>query len=397
MEARYRVFQLFWALALLARGFCMSSYQSSGADGASGVDIVASCVSNRTGPQPDVLWINMDKSAMRRHYFENQLDAFGLLRGSSRIRGMTPENVVVPQELANPQECKMLESRSVSEVPELMRRPRGRVLVDALCGRPRNNKRELTVTVSHLQALRTAVNSVSDSPYALILEDDMQFAFDVDYRALADSAPKDFAILQLVTSNDQNLKYLWGKYTDSKGEFLWEQRSDITDFWCAGAYIVNKEVFKPIINRIVRKVTSNGWVGFSVIAGYHCKPAYCCARVDEDNPADIESTNKKEVFFRGWDYDNQSIPFAKFRTNPACQFAPKGYQADHFIYEIARPHAYTLSVPLIGGRGKAGKNSTLHQEHVQWHAIAFESIHQMQDELKSGKVKLPSFAKQCES
>lgn len=352
---------------------------------------------NKTDPQPDVLWINMDRSFERRRYFEDQLESFGLLRGSSRIRGMTPENVIIPDELSSPGACKMLETRSVSEVPELMRRPRGRVLVDALCGRPRNTKRELTVTISHLQALRTALNQISDSPYALILEDDMQFAFDVDYQALADSAPKDFAILQLVTSNDQNLKYLWGKYTESKGKFLWEQRSDITDFWCAGAYVVNKEVFKPIINRILRKVTSNGWLGASVIAGYHCKPSYCCAMADPDNPANTDSLSKKEVFFRGWDYDNLSIPFGRYRTNPACQFAPKGYQADHFIYEIARPHAYTLSVPLIGGAGQAGKNSTLHQEHVQWHAIAFESIHQMQQELKSGKVALPAFAKMCAS
>jgi GR25 family glycosyltransferase involved in LPS biosynthesis len=355
-----------------------------------------SCASaNKSGPNPDVFWINMDKSLDRRRYFETQLESFGLLRGSSRIRGMTPDSVIIPEEIRSPQDCKMLESKSVTDVPELMRRPRGKILIDALCGRPRNNKHELTVTVSHLQALRTAVNSISESPYALILEDDMQFAFDVDYHALAASAPKDFAILQLVTSNDQNLKYLWKKYKDSDGEYLWEQRSDITDFWCAGAYIVNKEVFRPIINRISRKITSNGWIGMSIIAGYLYKPAYCSADVDRDYPNNPDSPNKRQTFFHGWDFDNRTMPFPRMRVNPACQLAPKGYQADHFIYEIARPHAYTLSVPLIGGMGKVGKNSTLHQEHVQWHAIAFEAINEMQTELKDGSVKLPSFAKMC--
>ncbi len=46
----------------------------------------------------------------------------------------------------------------------------------------------------------------------------MEFGFDVDYHALAQSAPEGFAILQLITSNDRNLKYLWKKYTDSDGK-----------------------------------------------------------------------------------------------------------------------------------------------------------------------------------
>ena len=145
---------------------------------------------------------------------------------------------------------------------------------------------------------------------------------------------------------------IFGRNTWTVKEYLWEQRSDITDFWCAGAYIVNKEVFKPIIDRIVRKVTSNGWVSMSIIAAYPCKPAVCCAEVDPDFPQNEDSPNKKTVFYHGWHYDNESIPFGKLRTNPACMFAPKGYQADHFIFEIARPHAYTLSVPLIGELGR---------------------------------------------
>jgi GR25 family glycosyltransferase involved in LPS biosynthesis len=351
--------------------------------------------SQRSGPVPDVFWINLDKSVERRIYFERQLGSHGMLKGSSRIRALSPDNVIVPEEIAVPHECKILTSKSVVDIPELLKRPRGRILIDALCGRPRNSKRELTVTASHLQALHTAVNSISESPYALILEDDMALSFDVDYHALAQSAPPDFAILQLVTSNDQNLKYLWKKYVDSGGKYLWEQRSDITDFWCAGAYIINKEVFKPIIDRIVRKITSNGWTAMSIIAAYPCKPDFCCAEVDPDFPWNEASANKRQVFYHGWHYDNRSIPFGRLRTNPACMFAPKGYQADHFVFEIARPHAYTLSVPLIGGAGKAGTNSTLHQEHVQWHKIAFDSIVDMQKEIYDGKVALPPFVRRC--
>ena len=158
---------------------------------------------------------------------------------------------------------------------------------------------------------------------------------------------------------------------DSGGEYLWEQRSDITDFWCAGAHIVNKEVFKPIINRIARKITQR-WVAMSIIAAYPCKPAVCCAEVDPDHPENEDSPNKQQVFYHGWHYNNESLPFGRLRTNPpVC--SPRGLPSDHFVFEIARPHAYTLSVPLIGGAGKVGTNSTLHQEHVQWHKIAFDT------------------------
>ncbi len=259
-----------------------------------------------------------------------------------------------------------------------------------LCGRPRNSKRELTVTLSHLQALRTAVNSGSTSKYALILEDDMEFAFDIDFEELALSAPKDFAILQLITSNDGNLQYLWKKYWSSKGKFLWEKRDDITDFWCAGAYLINKDVMKPIIDRIARQVTSNGWVAMSVIAGYNCVPDYCCERWNPD-------TKLSNQFRSSFDYNNKTSYTVKSNLlNNACVRAPRGYQADHYIFELARPYAYTLSIPLFRDNKKGtGNISTVHQEKVQWHAPAFASIVNIQKELYSGEQPLPSFVSMC--
>ena len=154
-----------------------------------------------------------------------------------------------------------------------------KIVITELCGRPKNSRRELIVTISHLIAIKTAINAVSsppkreniknikniknidtikavdsistpisshttattttkdtttttatkdttdttdstttttttaDSPYALILEDDTQIAFETDFLALAESAPKGFGILQLVTSNDYDVKSLLKDYT----------------------------------------------------------------------------------------------------------------------------------------------------------------------------------------
>jgi GR25 family glycosyltransferase involved in LPS biosynthesis len=344
--------------------------------------------SAKTGPSPDVFWINLDKSHERRDLFERELARVGLLMGASRIRALTPHMVLVPDELKVPHDCRMLDPKNYMSLPELKKRPSGKVFVEALCGRPRNNKKELAVTASHLQALRTAVNSGSDSPYALILEDDMEFGFDIDFHALAASAPPDFAILQLITSNDGNLKYLWKKFTESGGRVLWEKREDFTDFWCAGAYLINKAILRPVIERIAKKITPTGWVGLSVVAGYNCAPLFCCERYNVD-------THERNVLRASFDFNNQSSYTVRSNLlNPACVRAPRGYQADHFIFELARPYAYTLTLPLFRS-AQTGDNSTVHQEQVQWHEPAFRSIREFHSLLNGGKAPLPTFAQTC--
>ncbi len=347
----------------------------------------------KTGPDPDVFWINLDKSYERRKVFERELHSVGLLAGASRIRALTPQMVVVPDQLKVPFECRTVDEKDYLTWPDFKKRPNGRVFIDGLCGRPRNSKKELTVTASHLNALRTAVNSGSESSYALILEDDLEFAFDIDFHALAASAPPGFAILQLVTSNDGNLQYLWKKYwksTSTKNKFLWEERSDVTDFWCAGAYLINKEVLRPIIEQIVRRVTTSGWIAMRVIAGYDCKPAYCC---ETHNP----DTGEKNVLRNAFDFVNKTAYTSRSNLlNPACVRAPRGFQADHYVFELARPHAYTFSIPLFRDSTLGvGNMSTVHQEQVQWHAPAFASIIEIQKELDAGQVELPSFVKSC--
>ena len=122
--------------------------------------------------------------------------------------------------------------------------------------------------------------------YALILEDDMQIAFSrIDWESLIASAPDpNFTILQLITSNGNpnfhacpslspTLSYvrftkslfsplssfpycfealLVEKYfTKYKAKtHLWIKRDNL-DLWCAGAYIVNKEMIRGYLDAIL--------------------------------------------------------------------------------------------------------------------------------------------------
>lgn len=149
-------------------------------------------------------------------------------------------------------------SNNTFDGSRLARKSKIRIIVQAHCGRKKNTKRELTVTLSHLLAIRTAIygdfprksRSRSTSPYALILEDDLQLAFEVDFAALIRSSPnpKTFGILQLVTSNDFSVMNLEKVFLHHRQ--LWVKRKDKDDYWCAGAYIINKPVLKPFIDAI---------------------------------------------------------------------------------------------------------------------------------------------------
>lgn len=101
---------------------------------------------------------------------------------------------------------------------------------------------------------------------------------------------------------------------------------------------------KPIIDKIAF-LDSKGWVHLKIVAGIKqpCRPKLtaCCQHI------------------------NGTFSY-KFIEAPPCIWAPKGFQADSFIYALAR--TYAISVPLITN-GAGGNQSTFHQDHV-------ESIHE---------------------
>ena len=385
----------------------------------------SSCTPSAVGA-PDVFFINLDKSVSRREFMEKQLRYYNLHGSSRRVRAYVPEEIFVPSSIKVPDECRVFAGK-VSLPPG----DQHRVFVDGHCGRPKNSKRELTTTTSHLGALYAAThepNTSTSSPYALILEDDLELAFEIDWPLFFQALPPDAVMLQLVTSNERDVTNLYSKYKKSGGKRVWHRRLDKNDFWCAGAYLVHKERMRPVIDRIVRTLGAESTttaadgspkLAMTVLAGYSrpCFPKLCCSATS------VQMHPREHGHLGGGGYDNlgkfviggSSLvdtaaaaapapgaeagagavtvmgPQLSTATHQACIFAARGYQADHYIFSLARRLTFILSVPLVAGAG-VGNVSTLHQEHVSMHVGAFARIDAIQRELQAGAL-LPAFAK----
>eukprot|EP01031_Cornospumella_fuschlensis_P041254 gene41254-50350_t len=96
-------------------------------------------------------------------------------------------------------------------------------------------------------------SKTAKSRYAIIVEDDVYFPFDVDYNALAASAPRGFGIIQLFNSNAMSMARTWDQYRTSNELFVERHPRRIFDFWSTCAYLIDREVMKPIIDTVLRK------------------------------------------------------------------------------------------------------------------------------------------------
>jgi hypothetical protein len=220
--------------------------------------------------------------------------------------------------------------------------------------------------------MRKAIYSTTaKSRYALIVEDDVYFPFDIDFDLLIQSAPKGFGILQLFNSNQGSMQATWEKYVQSNN-FLWVKRHPVKyyDFWSTCAYLIDRVAMKPIIDAVVTE--HNGWVQFKVIAGINnpCVPKGCC----QPGHAGLSGGDNLQ-----------------FIVNPPCVWAPRGYQADHYLYAMAP--TYMLAVPIISN-GLGGNESTFHQNHVEmFHKKSFQKLRGYVNEMLTNKVTPPAFMK----
>lgn len=287
------------------------------------------CKWSKHEDSPETYFVNLDRSKDRRANIERHLDKVGM--SHRRVRGITPKEIYIPEDVEKswrtaqcilktswvPPEKKNLDNTS----PYVHQSS----FMTSLCGRGKmkNNPKELGCTTSHLLAMRNAVYSSSPNRYALIIEDDVQFPFDVNWNELAKSAPEDFNILQLFNSNEVTMTQSWEAYTKNNTN-LWTLRPSkkFFDFWSTCAYMIDKVKMKPIIDAVIFDV--NGWTSFNVIAGMSmnpkCVPAACCKN--------------------GSNYDN-------FIKTPPCVWAPRGYQAgllslDCFRWTLLVMHLFLL-------------------------------------------------------
>lgn len=108
-----------------------------------------------------IYWVNLERSERRSVFYTDQMSKMNFIH--ERVTGVTPTDDVVKNAI-------------IKVIP-----------------RVQHTQEELSCVISHLIAIHTAIyDSKADiqNPYALITEDDVNFEMDVDFRSLAESAPK---------------------------------------------------------------------------------------------------------------------------------------------------------------------------------------------------------------
>lgn len=332
------------------------------------------CLWTKRENAPEVYFINMEKSKARKKTIEHHMEEVGLR--SFRVRGVTPTEIYIPDDVESTWRTAFCKLQTDWKPPnkltdgfynEASKWNSFTAYTSALCGRGKNKNtpKELGCTSSHLMAMYQAVYSTTArSRYAIITEDDVYFPFDIDFEALAKSAPPDFGILQLFNSNEGSMTHYWKQYLKN-GHNVWVARQVNTfDFWSTCAYLIDRVKMKEVIDSVVKQ--QNGWYELKIIAGINnpCVPAECCVN--------------------GSSYEN-------FIHKPPCVWAPRGYQADSFLYAMAK--TYGMAIPVISN-GQGGNQSTFHQDHVElFHKRAFKKQREIINEMLSGNVTHPSYMK----
>lgn len=301
----------------------------------------SSCKWQQPENAPEVYWINLDHSRERKISMEKHLNEIGLRH--FRVRGFYPKDIFIPPDIEATWRTAWCQMNTEWNPPERNSSHTYLAYTNSLCGRgkKKNTPKELGCTTSHLLAMYQAIYSpTAKSRYALIIEDDLFFPFNIDFDKLVTSAPNDFVILQLFNSNQKTMESTWQRYMKSPSDLWILTNTASFAFWSTCAYLIDRERLKPILDNVVRKHL--GWYRFDIIAGITspCVPNECCPNKDN-----------------------------KFTGAVPCIYAPRGYQADSYLYSLAQ--TYCTSIPILTN-GQGGNTSTFHQDHVElFHKSAF--------------------------
>ena len=166
------------------------------------------------GSKPEVYWINLNSSVLRRKAMTSFLNDFGYPH--FRVEGLSRKDLYVPDDMIagwgfRCNHKTTFTPRAVNNFENTLDQlyPR-KIYIKGLCGSVENNKKELVVIVSHLLAIRNAVYSTTaTSRYALILEDDVWSPFDINFELLATELQTEmgrpFGIVQFFNSKARTI------------------------------------------------------------------------------------------------------------------------------------------------------------------------------------------------
>jgi GR25 family glycosyltransferase involved in LPS biosynthesis len=197
------------------------------------------------------------------------------------------------------------------------------------------NYHELGCLTSHLLAIWNAVHDTKldpENPFAIIMEDDVEIQLDVNFMELVKSAPPNFGILQVTTSNSVEVGQMWEEYivkaNESVGPLtdvaltaaLWRPHGVFAGLWSTQAYIIQKSVVRGFIDRVV-KLNSKNVPMITIIHPNKSNAQFCAIGRDV----------------------NCYLPFRLV--------------ADMYLYAAMTP-VYSLKVPIFNG-AVVGTNTTI--------------------------------------
>lgn len=246
--------------------------------------------------------------------------------------------------------------------------------INRLCIAPRNEIKEIVVTLSHLKAVYTALMSNNSYDYALILEDDMTLQFEVDFKSFIQTLPNDFGALQLFVINKSIAGGLLRFFLKNVSSVSWKPA-----YWSAGGYIINKPVLRKELAGFLRQ--KGDTLEVDLLAGSDRKsPIFMRGKHDSVNTSDYYVC-----------YPKMCCDGLRFIRKFPCVLS-KDVAADYYIYSLSFGNTYTTTIPILKGSSHA-LNSTISMNHSLTGGTHLRKAARIINRLLTGKLPLPPFLK----
>ena len=232
--------------------------------------------------------------------------------------------------------------------------------------------------------MQTAIRKsfLYNTPYAIIVEDDVSFNFEIDFKCLFQNAPKNFGAIQLVTSNVQELNHFWNKFLSNRTN-LFSKRSN--ECWSIQGYIINTSVVRNFVMKALEfnRTTSSYQLNFIPLGLFEHA---CKTRAITSD----EITKLQQRIHSYTSYSSKGIEvYSVANINDLC-WLPENLYVESFLF--GGYPSYISNIPLLNS-GDVGLVSTVHQKHVDlYHKPAFNRIDNIVNSLNTSGEYPPCFA-----